>query len=124
MTKLDIIEETVNYYSIDISRRSINNKGVCMYNSPNGNHCAIGRCLLKKYKEQGTELKCNTLCVKSLFLHYNKSTIDEILEEKYRGHDISFWEDLQDLHDNDQYWCPTGLTKEGTERYKFLKINK
>lgn len=42
MTKLDIIEETVEYYKTH--NRATNKAGGCFYLSEQGDMCAIGRC--------------------------------------------------------------------------------
>ena len=47
--KLEILEETIAYYSEDPNRRSISEDGDgCYYLHPeNGNRCAVGRCLTR-----------------------------------------------------------------------------
>ena len=37
------LEDTVNYYSEDVSRRATNKAGKCVYLNSEGNNCAIGR---------------------------------------------------------------------------------
>ena len=45
LTYLDVIEETIEYYSKDVNRRSQEPDGIrCLYNSPDGRQCAFARC--------------------------------------------------------------------------------
>ena len=117
MTKHEIINETIEFYSADISRRSTNpvsNLG-CAYNFENGNHCAVGRVLLPKYQKQGTKLLGNTAVISTLILEQKVKSVDELLLPKYRGHDVRFWRKLQCLHDRGFYWQDGGLTDQGLD---------
>jgi hypothetical protein len=124
MTKEEIIDETVAYYSEDISRRS-KELGVCAYNGTHGlqtTHCAIGRCMQQHYKDQGVKLKNNYECDIDCFLtDLGLNNIDLILEEKYHGHDLQFWIQLQRLHDLDCNWTDSGLTLMGKDKVKEIK---
>ena len=100
MTRKELIEETVKYYSEDTSRRSKLRNGTCVYSTKGGKHCAVGRCLKNKY--QTTSFKCN-VGYGVVGLHDEYYGIDNILKEKYRGHSTSFWRDLQFLHDCDDF---------------------
>lgn len=40
-TKLEIIEETVQYYSEDVTRRASDSSGVCEYYTFDGRMCAV-----------------------------------------------------------------------------------
>src|SRR6056297_3193743 len=101
MNKIEIINETVKFYSKDPDNlRSFDEDGDCAYNNTNNRHCAVGRCLMYKYKRHGKKLKGNYGDLTSLCNYYNKK-VDEILSPKYRGHSIIFWDDLQNLHDDD-----------------------
>lgn len=111
LSKLDILLETVDFYSADTSRRSYKN-GYCTYNGDNGTHCAFGRCMLPKYQEQGSNLKYNGTNVLE-FLRENKKKLDSVLQEKYRGHDVNFWSLIQRLHDSKENWDDSGITFEG-----------
>lgn len=116
LTKLEIINETISFYTGDTKRRSLNDKGYCVYNGPNGTHCAVGRCLLPKYKEMGDLLPMNDDSITELFKEHNFDSIDDMLEEKYRGHHYSFWAQLQALHDGKEYWDASGFTTEGEKQ--------
>jgi len=124
MTKEEIIDETVAYYSEDVNRRS-KYMGTCAYNSYYGlenRHCAIGRCMQQHYKDQGTSLHNNYECDIDCFLSdLGLNNIDLILEEKYHGHDLKFWIELQRLHDLDCNWTNNGLTMMGVDKVKEIK---
>jgi len=118
MTKLEIINETVNFYSEDISRRSRVDRR-CLYNSGDSRHCALGRCFLPEYKEQGLNFKMNNDSADDLCIKYDG--LDNLLLEQYRGHSTSFWGDLQELHDNNDYWNEHGINNYGMARVEELK---
>ena len=104
MTKVEIIKETFEFYSEDTSRRSLIG-AMCVYNGDNGNHCAFGRCMLEEYKSQGTSLKVSAdITVASLSSALNVKKLDDLLEERYRGHTTNFWQNIQRFHDDGEYW--------------------
>jgi hypothetical protein len=117
MTKLEIINETVEFYSADPKRRSfyIDEKDVtkCLYNGKNGEHCAVGRCLEDKYHEMGQDLPKNSFALLDLFEGNDVKGLDEMLKEQYRGHEAQFWAELQRLHDNPRNWTETGISQIG-----------
>lgn len=124
LTKLQIIEETVNFYSEDPSRRSkYGSSNTCAYNGPGNTHCAVGKCLMSKYKKQGQKLLGNNDGVNSLYEYHNFNSLDKMLSPKYRGHAGTFWASLQNLHDGDQYWTETGLSSQGKEYVDRLRRN-
>lgn len=122
LTKEEIINETVDFYSADILRRSVGGGwGGCKYNHENGNHCAVGRVLLPKYHEQGTKLKGNSNGIGLFMDEQDIKSLDVVLQKKYRGHEIGFWRKLQNLHDEGNYWEIGGLTLLGKEYVEEIK---
>lgn len=116
MTKTEILNETVAFYSADPQKLRSYNGTACVYNGENGTHCAIGRCLLKELRDRGHELIGNFTDFVDLYERNGATSLDDILEEKYRGHDEDFWAELQSLHDNKTYWDASGITYEGELR--------
>lgn len=110
LTKLEILNETINFYSEDINRRAVNEDTACMYNTEDGRHCAVGRCLTQEIQEQGINFDCNTNSVYRLQTDY---TLDNILQPQYKGHKTSFWTRLQNLHDESPNWNKEGLSSVG-----------
>lgn len=101
---VDIIKETVQYYLEDFSRRGLNDNKFCMYITPTGQMCAVGRCMLPEILETLGNSVENENNVESLINNLGLRNHDEFLKEEYRGHPISFWNDLQSLHDTPAYW--------------------
>ena len=107
MKKVDIINETIKFYSKDPSRRSTKAKK-CLYKGPNDKRCAFGRCMTEEALKLIDE-KTNGQLLSFLIdtLSYNSDDIkelDDIVQDKYKGHDIEFWKDLQLLHDDELNW--------------------
>lgn len=123
MTQSEILQETIEYYTADPSRRSLDDAGSCVYNAGTAKHCAVGRCLTPFFQEQGRTLKYNVMGFGDFVDYHGYKEHDDTLQEQYRGHDLYFWSDLQFFHDTQTYWNETGLTAEGEEQMKFL-INK
>jgi hypothetical protein len=113
-TKLEIINETVEYYSEDVNRRalSINKDGSvdgCKYLTNDGKMCAVGRCLTEEGLEE----------FGSRASYYNRN-MSPFFKEDYQIYDDFFWRDLQELHDYNHYWNEEGLTRHGKEQVQYL----
>jgi hypothetical protein len=122
LTKIEIINETFEFYSKNPQLRSVGAYGgMCSYNGGGGKHCAVGRCLLKKYQKQGSKLKRNTSDLYS-FLDEHDLDINSMLQPKYRGHGMSFWRDLQSLHDTHSNWYDNGITELGRKEVETLIV--
>lgn len=111
MTASELIQETVDFYSADTTRRSIGSDGLCVYQAPNGNMCAVGRCMTA---EAATENAKSSQSVDEL------DNLDSILQPKYRGHSTGFWENLQFIHDAGGNWNAQGITDQGKERVQYM----
>jgi hypothetical protein len=124
MTKEQIVRETVAFYtsknraaveSVDPDNGCTSTQ--CLYLTDEGKMCAVGRCMTKK----GLEL---------VLVSYLKSSahdlddafdgIDKLLKKKYRGQNISFWANLQCLHDNKNWWDENGITEKGKAKVRYL----
>ncbi len=120
MTKLEILEETIEFYSTDPSRRSLDDAGSCVYNAGTAQHCAVGRCLIPKFQEQGRKLKYNVMGFEDFVDYHGYKEHDDTLQEQYRGHSLSFWGDLQHFHDAKKNWSEVGITPHGEEEAQSL----
>lgn len=118
MTKVEIIQETVAYYSEDTQRRGLNSDGRCSYLTKGGQKCAVGRCLLPTVVEKAARF----WSVNELAHMLVDGILDNALIERYRGHSNVFWQDLQLLHDNQDFWNAEGITKAGEEQVEVLLI--
>jgi hypothetical protein len=106
MTKIEIIDETVAFYSEDTTRRSFK-EGRCLYQSADGRKCAYARCWKDGvYKEKFERRTVEVLSE----LGFEP---DSLLDEKYHGHSVEFWMDIQVLHDRFYCWNENGLSEEG-----------
>ena len=128
MTKLELLEDTVKYYSEDTSRRAVvkeeNGSTECMYTTDEGQHCAVGRWLQDEYKT--TDWTDNTGCSAEDLLNYTGSLHrpyepDELFVEGVEHIPAWFWMNLQQLHDNDVFWDKDGLTEAGVEKVDELR---
>tara|TARA_Y100000401_G_C8224713_1_gene175093 strand:- start:229 stop:642 length:414 start_codon:yes stop_codon:yes gene_type:complete len=124
MTKLELLEDTVKYYSEDTSRRAVVNNNECMYTTKEGQHCAVGRWLQDYYKTTGwidnegcsvDDLLGETGTIKQPY------RTDELFVEEVQHIPRWFWMDLQSLHDNNAFWDEDGLTETGVEKVDTLR---
>lgn len=113
LTALEIIDETVEFYSADVSRRALDDNANCLYQAPSLNKCAIGRCMTAK----ALAINKNVACTVDFLV----PNIDSLVLKKYRGHSINFWTRLQGFHDFTSYWNKKGLTYKGKKRVIELK---
>jgi len=100
MTAKDIIYETVEFY--ENNPRSIEHKSVCRYYMESYGHelmCAVGRCLYKSKAKSLTDYSG-----KASYIYKEGDLKHEDFKKKYRGHSLSFWDELQILHDDDSCW--------------------
>ena len=131
LSKEEIINETVKFYSADTKRRSVNGNSkspTCKYVSEDGRNCAVGRCLTTKIKNKVATSTYNNSAFQGLVVgmvgcpwenaHINS---DKVLKPSYRGHSIRFWEVLQSLHDVDKFWNETGLSIDGAYELENIK---
>ena len=103
LTKLQIIDETVEYYSNN--PRSVCGTE-CRYIGPNGENCAFSRCCSDP-----------TSCIP----YEGGNHMLWFVKSEYRGHGLEFWKQIQDLHDLSIHWEGNKLTKIGQDHVKKLK---
>jgi len=121
MTKIEIIDETVEYYTTH-PRAIEPTTGKCSYKNKNGDFCAHSRCLTDKARNIILEDQRNHGGCYGIIKDYG----DEIHQEKYQGHDSGFWGEIQKLHDGKVNWTinengKNELTQEGKETVRALK---
>lgn len=114
-TKLQILEETYNFYKNNPDQRAIgkNSLGLveCMYLTFDGRKCAVGRC----------QIEPNLFFTRRVDdIWPTSEKLDETLKPEYRGHDIDFWTDLQSFHDFDSNWDENGISSLGETQYQTL----
>lgn len=110
--RLEILEDTVKYYSEDTSRRALEiiqghgSLPKCKYiTTDNKKRCAVGRLISDDKIEQ---LKYINNTVESIFIDN-----PEILSKDIKLVGKYFMQDLQYLHDLEDNWDICGITKKG-----------
>ena len=94
MTAKQILDETIQYYSEDPNRVARDSLG-CYY-LKDGKMCAFGRCMTNPIE---APMKAQVHLWK-----VNGDDVDSYLKSEYRGHKVSFWKAIQDLHDCKYNW--------------------
>ena len=126
LNKIQIIEETVAYYSEDVSRRAVEKAVIegdidqCRYYTEDGKVCAFARVLEdpKSFQEDcDNEWGCQAIQLIDMDF---VSSLDIFIKPEYQGHSSSFWRSIQILHDTQDYWNSSGLTEEGETYKNFL----
>lgn len=112
MTKLEILDETVEYYKKNPRSRQV-------YLDVDGSMCAVGRCVINPEDFQNRSNRAGLYGIVSL--RTNGLFSDKDLKEEYRGHDVEFWSAIQNLHDFERYWTEEGLSELGKEIVENLK---
>lgn len=109
MTRLEFLQDLIDFYSADTSRRSLGkHAGNCQYRY-NGKACAIGRHLLfYDYAMEGMRV------------HQLVQTFD-CLSPEILNLGVDFLDEMQFLHDSDNYWCDSGLSELGEKHVQELK---
>lgn len=106
-TRKQIIDETVEFYSEDPRRRAVDEHNACVYLTEDGRKCAVGRCLEEDAPTLDHEGSISALTLRRMFQ-------DEEFRPEYRGHPLDFWQDIQNLHDqNDNWETSGGLSESG-----------
>ena len=115
MTKTEIIEETAAFYN-NANRSYDKESYMCYYQHPENPEikCAVGRCMTEEAIEKYGSF------VSTLSGLSARNNLDDILQEKYKGHGFDFWEDLQAFHDTNHCWSEDGLTVAGQDEKKRL----
>lgn len=105
MTDLELVKETVDYYTEEPTRRSLDSKNHCMYKTPDGKMCAVGRLLdeekMKKLRIEYSDLNREGSIDGYLtgWLNFHSITINDLLKDEYKGVSRQCLIDIQDFHD-------------------------
>lgn len=121
--QLEILEDTVKYYSEDVLRRCVDNDE-CRYSPESLNiqdiseGCAIGRLLPREICNKLDDLDPN-LSARSLFdtERYPNLGIPQDILDLRKG----FLTDLQALHDLNHHWDENGLSEKGKKLVSIIK---
>ncbi len=115
MTKIEIIEETANFYNL--GNRSVDEtKSECRYKSNTifgEKQCAFQRCVetdLSPYEGKSAS---------KIFSYLNQGRL--VFKKGYEGHGQEFWMLIQNLHDHHFNWTIDGLSEKGKIKVEELK---
>ncbi len=109
---LETLNETAAAYTS--KTRGIDQYSSCRYYT-NGTCCAVGRCLQdpKRFAYVGGTV-----------ITFNRDhNLESSLKPEYRGYPMTFWRDLQWLHDNGDHWDENGLSEAGKKEVAKIKGN-
>jgi len=133
-TKHEIIEESVAYIKENGRGAKLNTElgdphQECVYhNTETGVMCLVGRCMTHPQeadREVVGSIYDYTCALKDDAEFVNQCTdsvydeegcliaLEEKLKPEYRGHEVSFWIDLQEFHDISSYWCGKEMSSHG-----------
>lgn len=112
-TRKQIIDETAAAYT-SRNRATLDN-GACLYKTPSGCMCAVGRCCIDPQEDwRGS---WGNISVQGKTERTLKAVVvshpDELLKPEYRGHPGDFWRAIQRLHDDWQAWLNDGISNRG-----------
>lgn len=116
-TPIQIIDETVEFYSQDPAGRRAQAYHTCVYyDEETGNKCAVGRCCVDSEVESPDFPEDSV----NIGGEPNMAVLSR-LKPEYQGHPWQLWAALQRLHDCTQCWSDTGLSKHGEALVKNMK---
>ena len=112
MNALELLEDTVNFYSVDpVGRRAVDDNGFCFYVMPDGKRCAIGRFL---------SMQCDDRHITMNILGL-KDNRNEIFSEEISSIPGNLLRLIQNFHDTSSNWNLHGLSETGQFHYEELK---
>lgn len=114
-SKAEIVVETLLHYNSKNRGYNISEDHCTYLDKATGNKCAVGRCILdseienvakfeEKYIYNTANSSPNVESLANRFLN-----LDSLLKPEYRGHDVKFWKNLQNLHDLSSMWTEDGF---------------
>ncbi len=115
LTKIQIIDETVEYYKTH--DRAIDDNLKCCYLSDDNRMCAHSRCLTDEARATLLQEFSNNATAYVVIGEFG----DECHKEEYRGHDEEFWQRIQSIHDSHSYWSGKTFTPAGEKFVNSLK---
>lgn len=104
-TVTEIVELIVSSYNL--STRSVTSDDECVYNSPDGKHCAFAIMVKDTKQLSRLEFKSASTVLSTLG--------SEILKDEFKGYPSLFYDKVQELHDGSEYWTKTGISEKGRE---------
>jgi len=110
-----VLQDTINFYTLE--NRALNALGSCKYLTEDGKKCAVGRYLKKGMEED------LLVCGKSATCLMRDEEFKKVIPSWMKLLPVSFLQSIQILHDGENYWTDTGLSKEGIHKVKSICID-
>lgn len=104
--QLLILNDVINYYNL--GNRSASQDRGCLYNGPDGKHCAAARWMTDPNEARETQL--------TRIDHFH------LLKPEAQLAGITFMRSIQDLHDYTGNWTESGLSSKGEKHVKHIKF--
>jgi hypothetical protein len=130
MTELELLEDTIKYYSENPERRCVSTVS-CYYSPITANKesisegCAIGRHLDKDFALQidkdDADFDGDSGIIQVLSVMLEKEENKSKFPDWMLKMSPSFLSEIQGLHDANSHWDKNGLTQEGLEYVKEIK---
>lgn len=131
---LALLNETIEYYSEDLSRRGIESRGsdLCKYRVKGGGMCAVGRCMkdgldYEDLNKRGGLYSLAGVLISKVDKSKPLPELDKYLKDEHKGYPVIVWEVLQTIHDDSGNWKGTEASKvvlEKEHKAAIKKINK
>lgn len=110
--RLEFLNDTVNYYSEDVTRRAVDCYEICVYfDETTKNKCAIGRFIDENILKSKIQL----------FGSVARNEIFELLPKNIQELEKRFLMEMQFLHDNSDNWNENGLSEQGKHQVEVIK---
>ncbi len=117
-SKLEIIEETAQSYTLKNRSVSIGTNQ-CVYLGDKDTRCAFSRCCMDDPDTNNILRHNQQKTAGELLRNFPE---DQLLKPEYLGHDLTFWNRIQDLHDWSPNWDENGLTGIGQYAVETLRM--
>lgn len=112
---VDIIDDTVAFYSFDVTRRATDVNVPQLYVTEDGRRSAVGRYMTNPvYGLQGRVWFLSDI-------QGNSAVLSQYLREHVKHLSIIFWSDLQLLHDVTEKWGVNGLSDAGKNHVTWMR---
>lgn len=110
--KIQLLNETVAYYSENTARRCVIRQNMCYYYGGSNKHtksdgCAIGRLIPKELAKALDKEYVNDILCSGVDYNFDRMPIE------VQAYGKKFLTRLQNLHDYSIYWFKDGLSSEG-----------
>lgn len=115
MTHVQFLQDFVDTYVADPSRRAVTEIGACMYLAESGNKCAIGKHIIEGEYHRNCEGENCEMVIKNY---------PNMFPDWIKKLSMEFLRDVQLLHDDlrNIYWKDNKLTDKGKTRLSELEI--